>query len=371
MTEEDIKNNTTEEESTEMELIEDNPTSESLANAISGSFVFLKIAMLILLALFISDRFVSVDDGEVMVIKRYGKYNTDDTGIKVYKPGSYHFILPYPIEEAVKIRTSEEKEIKLNYSFWPRIDAAAALAGDGSLPKSPELHPAFDRYNITGDLNILHSSWIIKYRINDYRAYLLSCTSQKATEELIQAIAEDSINQIFAGVSVDQAFYGDKQHLFDMITERIKNQLSVADIGIELTNLINQSLLPPGFAQDAFDKVRSSLSKRDELIDTAKKEANTLTKNAETEAQQIKNAALQYKVTVVSRAEADAGRIKDLMAKFPNDPEGLNIYLSQYRYDRLQDALKNARIYLMRDGKNIFWTAPANETFSDTPMSKE
>ena len=35
----------------------------------------------------------------------------------------------------------------------------------------------------------------------------------------------------------------------------------------------------------------------------------------------IRNAATQYKVATTSRAQADAARIRELLSRFPNDPE--------------------------------------------------
>lgn len=345
----------------ERAAIERDPASGSFARALKGSFFFLKLGMLVLLLFFVLDRFRSVNDGEVMLIKRFGAYITDDNGIRVFEPGQYHFLWPYPIEEAVVLRLSEEKQLDLSYAFWPRMTAEAAINPDAVLGPVEELDPGLDGYNLTGDLNILHTRWKIKYRINSYRDYLL--TSRDPLQELV-AVCEDAIVRNFAGVSVDQAYYGDRQRLFDRISEQINQRLSQSRLGIELVSLINTSLLPPGMTQEAFDRLTSSLSERKKLIDQARTEANTALKEGETEAQRTRNAAIEYKVATVSRAAADASRIRDLLARFPNDPQGLELFLQQYRYDRLREAMSRAKVYVLREGNNVFWTTPGPADFS-------
>lgn len=345
----------------ERAAIENDPAAGSLARALKGSFFFLKLGMLVLLLFFGLDRFRSVNDGEVMVIKRFGAYLSDENGIKIFEPGRYHFVWPYPIEEPKVLRLSEEKQLDLGGRFWPRISGDAAINPDTIVGAAEELDADLDGYNITGDLNILHTRWKVKYRINSYRDYLL--TSANPLEEF-KGICEDAIVRSFAGTSVDQAYYGDRQTLFDRIGERINARLSQGRLGVELVSLINVSLLPPGKTQEAFDRLTSSLSERKKLIDKARTEANTALKEGETEAQRTRNAALEYKVATVARAQADASRIRDLLARFPGDPQGLELFLHQYRYDRLREALAKSRVYVLREGNNIFWTTPGTAEFT-------
>ncbi len=342
--------------------IENDPAAGSLSRALKGSFFFLKIGMAVLALFFILDRFRSVNEGEVMLIKRFGAFITDQNGIKVFKPGQYHFIWPYPVEQAVVIRTSEEKELDLDANFWPRTTAEVAVDSGKVLAEVEQLAPDLDGYNITGDLNVLHTRWKVKYRISSFRNYIL--TSEKPLE-IFKSICQSSVVENFAGVSVDQAYYGDRQSLFDIITEQVNIDLAKAKIGIELVSLINTTLLPPGKTQPAFDKLTSSLSERKKLIDKARTDANKLVKEGETDALSVRNDAQQYKVATTSRAKADADRLNDLLAKFPNDPQGLQIFLEQYRYDRLKQALANSNIYIMREGNNIFWTSPGPADFME------
>lgn len=338
------------------------PAAGSLARALGGAFFFLKIGMLVLLLFFILDRFRNVNDGEVMLVKRFGAFLSDEGGIRVFAPGQYHFIWPYPIEEAVILRTSEEKQLDLGGNFWPRVSADAAVSAETGLGAAEELDPDLDGYNITGDLNILHTRWNVKYRINNFRDYLL--TSQTPLESL-RAICEQAIVRQFAAASVDQVYYGDRQALFDRISEDINQHLARTHIGVELVSLINVSLLPPGKTQEAFDRLTSSLSERKKLIDKARTEANTALKEGETDSLKTRNAALEYQVAIVSRAKSEAARLNELLARFPGDPEGLNIFLEQFRYDRMRQALSNARIYVLREGNNIFWTGPAPADYTD------
>ncbi|GHS96816.1 hypothetical protein FACS1894139_01980 [Planctomycetales bacterium] len=349
----------------EQAAIAGDPATGSLAKALKGGFAFLKIVMLVLLLFFILDRFRSVSEGEIMVIERFGAFLTDDRGqIKVFAPGKMYFLFPAPIDRPVVLRASEVKELDLATAFYPRVGAEQSIGE--ALPNTDELDPLLDGYNLTGDLNLLHTRWKVKYRISDYRDYLLATQNGDPTA-LLAAAVENAILRNVAATTVDDAYYNDHRGLFERIDDETRAQLAEMKLGIDLDGSIaNQSLRPPGPANAAFNQVTSSLSERKKLVDEARKNAATILQEAATEALQINHDALEYKTAVVADAKANAARIRDLQAKFPGDAAGLNLYLSQYRYDRLVDILAPARVYLLRKGQNVFWTAPTPE-YLDEP----
>jgi regulator of protease activity HflC (stomatin/prohibitin superfamily) len=322
--------------------------------------------MAILVVFFIFDRFRSVNEGEVMVIERFGAFLKDDSGaVRIFEPGRMYFLWPAPIDKPVVLRASESKEIDLNTAFWPRVSLEQA-ANSESLPPTDDLDPLLDGYNLTGDLNILHTRWKIKYRITNYYDYLTATRGADPTP-LLSSIVRNAVIRHVAGISVDDAYYGDHRALFARINDTAQEELEKMKLGISIDGSItNQSLLPPGPAQGAFNQVTSSLSERKKLVDDARKEASATARTAETEALNIENDALQYKAAVVADAKANAGRIRELQARFTNDAAGLQLYLTQYRYDRLLEALSSARVYVLRPSdKNVFWLAPLADYLSN------
>lgn len=358
----------------EQAAIAQDPAAGSLAKALKGGFFFLKIAMAVLLLFFVLDRFRSVNEGEVMVVERFGAFLTDDSGaVRVFEPGRMYFLWPEPFDRAIVLRTAEVKTLELGEPFWPRVSAEEALKEE-TLPQKEDLDPVQDGYNLTGDLNLLHTKWKVQYRISNYRDYLLA-TQKHDPEKLLAAVVRSAVIRNFAGVTVDDAYHdsGKRSQLFARIDEEVRERLARLALGVELDGgIANQQILPPGFAQTAFIKVNDSQTERKKLVDEARKQESAIHKEAETEALVIRNEALQYRTAVVSRAQADAARVRELSARFTGDPEGLRIYLDQYRYDRLRSALAAARLYFLRDGQNVFWTSPSPEYMdAEAPEKKD
>lgn len=347
----------------EQAAIAGDPAAGSLAKALKGGFFFLKAAMLVLAVFFVLDRFRSVNEGEVLVVERFGAFLTDGRGdIRVFEPGRMYFFWPEPIDKTIVLRTAEVKTLELGAPFWPRVSAEEALDKE-TLPQKEELDPLLDGYNLTGDLNILHTRWKIQYRIANYRDYLLA-SRKNAPEKLLAAVVRAAVIRNFAGVSVDDAYHdsGRRSALFARIDEEIRTRLAGMRLGVELDGgIANQQILPPGSAQTAFIKVNNSQTERKKEIDEALKKASAIRQQAETEALVLRNEALQYRTAVTARAQADAARVREIAARFVDDPQGLRIYLDQYRYERLREALAAARLYFLRDGNNIFWTSPTPE----------
>lgn len=330
----------------------------SLATALKGGFFFLKCAMLVVLLLFILDRFRSVNDGEIMVVERFGELLNDENGaLRIFTAGKMYGLFPEPIDHPIILRTAEAKELNFGLPFFPR--AVSKVSDD--FPATAALEPLIDGYNLTGDLCVLHTHWKIKYRITNYRDYLLA-TQKNDPEDLLAAIVNNAIIRHFAGAQVDRTYHDEQPQLFARIDDEINARLATMRLGVELDGgLANQAMRAPGAAQTAFNKVASSLSEYQKSIDEAHRQSAQIMQAAETAALAINNEATHYKIATVARARADAVRIRELTRKFAGDQIGLKLYLAQYRYDRLRTILSNSKLYFLRAGQNIFWTTPTPE----------
>ncbi len=377
--------------------IQEDPATRSLSKALTTSFGLLKFMMLAMVVIFLVSNVTFVKQGKIGLIKRFGAYLRDENGRVIrYGPNQLVFVWPMPIEtfEEVSMQT---QTLTLNRPFWPkRKDMKAALNPDAKIvPVADSLDPARDRYNLTGDMNILHSRWRVRYRVVDPVKYRLAVAQVPkpavegaadansaegssgllAPADVLREIVIASIMRNMAGMAVDNILYRDAQSLFYRINTDVNRQLLDRSgepfLGIRVDAVTNDGIFPPGKTQSAFDGVIGARSEQKKLESEAMAEAEKILKTAHSQANKILADASAYKTDVVSRAKGDARRLSDILAKFPGDPGGLHLYLQQYRYDMLKDILGKTTFYVLRRGQNWFILGGDNPQLFDDNQEKE
>ena len=89
--------------------------SKSLSDALRISFVILKVIMIILIVAFLASGFETVGSDEQAIVLRFGKIRGAGED-RLLDPGA-HWILPYPIDEIVKIPVKTKVNLAIN-TFW-------------------------------------------------------------------------------------------------------------------------------------------------------------------------------------------------------------------------------------------------------------
>lgn len=350
---------------------------QSLDGAVGASFKLLRALMLLVALLMLTECLQVVDQGTVAVKRRFGRYLRDDQGrVQVYKADSrFVFVLPFPIEELEVVPLKTETMI-LDSAFWPKIDAAeaaAAKAGSG-LPPRNRLAPDKDGYNLTGDANIVHSQWQLEYRVIDPVRYL-SCVAGDAAPGLVRASAtavrekveallrrrlQGAVLRSLAGLTVDDALTGDPSpRILASLRARLDED---GGLGLEVTALNTRRIVPPGLTQAAFNEVTANLSRRKSLESQAQAKAAQIVAAARGQARRIKLDAEVEQRRRVEKLRADSAALDSLLAKFPNNPQGLRVYLEQRRQDALRAALAEANVYTTAEGqRSVLMVGPQPE----------
>lgn len=145
------------------------PANQSLADALRRSFGVLKLLMFVLVVLYFLSGWFSVEQHEVGLVTRYGRIKGigPTAEAAVLGPG-WHWSWPYPFERWVKVATNE-RELPVEFLF--QLSDEEKTGGIKGF-RYDNLSPLRDDYLITGDVNILHASLIVKYKVVDPVAYL-------------------------------------------------------------------------------------------------------------------------------------------------------------------------------------------------------
>jgi len=160
-----------------------------------------------LIGFFALTSFYSVDQGEVGVIRRFGKYS------KTTPPG-LHWKLPFNIDKLDKVKI--ERVYKEEFGF-------RTLQAGINTRYSPKSYDE-EALILTGDLNVLDISWIVHFKIKDPVQLLFNV---RGPLESVRDLSESAMRQVIGDYSVNAAITLRKNEINLAVRELLQNSLDV------------------------------------------------------------------------------------------------------------------------------------------------
>ncbi|MEK7993115.1 MAG: protease modulator HflK [Planctomycetota bacterium] len=295
---------------------------KSLSEALGISFVILKVIMVVLVVAFLASGFETVGSDEQAIVLRLGKIR--GVGEKRLLGPGPHWILPYPIDEMVKIPVETTVSLPID-SFWYYERPEDVLSGQRR-PVRPDqpLDPKSDGYCLTrneraaeavsvlagagfsagqsqastaedgSDYNIIHTKWQITYQISDperfFRnvyvrdikpgdVYFSVITGDQGVKPLLENLFEDAVVSSMVNYTIDEAISSHDRipmRIRDLLQEKLdKVQSGIRVVSVQLTRSE-----PPPQVRDAFE----ASTKASQRSQTAITEARTYAENTLSEA---------------------------------------------------------------------------------------
>jgi len=358
--------------------VELDAAGKSLSEALSISFVILKVIMAVLILAFLASGFKTVGSDEQALVLRFGKIRgvAED---RVLKPRTWpYWIIPYPVETMVKIPVKKKVDLDIR-SFWYYQSKEEMLA-DPSIRKSrvlPELDPIKDGYlisrsekleeNIAGstgsDYNIVHCKWRLTYQIDDPERFFkniyvkdvkpgdiyLNAVTESITP-LLQSIFEDAIVTITVNYTIDDIMYEQVARLTDDIKELVQEKLNKIESGIKVVQIQLTEKTWPRQVDKEFKALVTASQDRQTAINAArtyaestlneaagpvaerlfeainddtasKQEKELLWSQLSGTAQEKISEAMSYRTKIVANARANAQYLKELLPEYRKYPE--------------------------------------------------
>ena len=290
------------------------PANQSLADALRKSFGVLKLLMFVLVILYFLSGLFSVTPNEVGVRTRYGRIvmdeGTNTSSGAILGPG-WHWSWPYPFERYETVSTSE-RQIPIEFMF--QLSDAERTGGISGY-RYDVLSPLRDDYLITGDVNILHASLVVKYRVkgdespDDNVIHYLKNVYPQLGPDAARAEREDPrrypeyslmVNLVRDAV-IDVAARGEalvirgpgQQTFLSAVGTRVVAKLKEfkdggMPLGITLdpeTGILGtkkgdiEPIMPPRQTQEVFDQVQSAGEQKAAAVTKASSEAEALKVN--------------------------------------------------------------------------------------------
>jgi modulator of FtsH protease HflK len=316
-------------------IIED-AGAQALSDALESSFRYVKWVFLILVVGAVAFCFRQVKPSEVGVVLRFGK----PLGVgkdQIKQPGLV-FVLPYPIDELVRIPVAGTQTIDAKVG-WQGLSAENELSEEmrDAPAEVQTLRPGADGYTLTGDGNILHVRAKVNYTIDDPVAYTFDYAN---VTNLLGNIVNNAVLYASAKFSAADALYQNKIAFQEAVRERLEHKTRIANqVGIKV-NLVSVDTKVPLAVQASFNAVQEAVENRNRVINDARGYADETTNRAEGDAQTILNRGMSRSNQVVRAVMADARSFLDQLPHYQRDPE---LFTDRLLAQTMERVLTNAQ----------------------------
>jgi len=294
--------------------------------------LFVPLAALMLLALYLLSGFFVVQPGEAAVVRRFGGVIAGNVG-----PG-LHYRLPWPVDRVDIVAVNGIR----------RAEAPASLM-------------------LTGDENLILVRLSLHYNVTDAAAFLLNTADP---ETMVAQAGEAAMRQVVAQENVDALLTVDKAIIERRAAELAQNTLDNYNAGLRVVSVQLLESSPPPEVADAFRDVASAREDRNTFINEALAYQNEVIPLARGDAARAIQEANAYYAEKTGLALADAALFTNRQGAYADAPEAtrLRLYL-----EAVENVLPGTRKFLIDQSVQLDTTdlwIPGNsgvQTFPPAP----
>jgi modulator of FtsH protease HflK len=243
------------------------PANKSLGEALALVFKLLQVGMLGLFVYFALSGFKSVKENEMGLRLVFGKPSGGPLG-----PG-FQFSYPFPVGDLVRVDTGEQL-LNIDESFWPGLspDQKKMTLGQLAPYGRYSLDPVIDGSLMTGDGNLAHAQWSVRYHRRDPKAWVENMLDEDNERRVVRAAVERGVVQAVSQVSVDDLLKqsaGDQGSVAMRAQELAQQTLDRIQSGIHIDQLTLSQKAPPLFVLNDFSGVQSAEQRASQALDAA------------------------------------------------------------------------------------------------------
>ena len=195
---------------------------QALAEALQSSFRVLRVLMILLVVAYFASGIFTVKQHEKAFVLVLGKIRS--TGDARIKDAGLHWTWPRPFSEIVRVPAERVQAVSTD-RFWAGGEQGPAVIQNGPLT------PGRDGYLLTGDANIIHCQWTVRYVIDRPEVYYFKL---KEPQDLIRKALEQAVLNAVASTGVDDALRSGQQELRDTVARLVRSALDRMDAGVSV-----------------------------------------------------------------------------------------------------------------------------------------
>lgn len=287
------------------------PGALALADALRLSFRALRGLMSLLALAYLASGIFVVQQHERALVLRFGKIAGMGSD-RIKEPG-LHWTWPRPFSEIVRVSTERVLTME-SRSFWYGRDSDFQdNAGPGAT-----LRPDFDGYVVTGDANLLHCRWALRFTVADPLAYAFNFIDPDAA---LHGELDRAIMHVSARFAVDKALRTDLESYRDEVERVLRSRLDALRLGVRVQGVDVLAIAPPRQVASAFDAVTQSAQERAQRISDARAYAVRAVNEAQGDASRVRAEGESARQSRVSETSARADAFASLYPKWKANPE--------------------------------------------------
>lgn len=274
--------------------------TQALSEALRLSFRLLRGLMVLMGLAYLASGLFVVPQHERALVLHLGRV-AGPGGDRIKQPG-LHWTWPRPFSEIVRVTTERVQTLDTRSFWYGRATDFQDNAGPGDT-----LRPDADGYVVTGDANLLHSRWALRYTVTDPYRFRFAFTD---AESVLRHELDRAVVQVSARFAVDRALRTDLEAYRDEVDRVLRARLDNFGLGVRIQGVDVLAIAPPPQVAAAFDTVTQSAQERAQFISDARAYAVRTVNEAEGEAARLRaqgESARQARLSeITSRADAFA-----------------------------------------------------------------
>ena len=237
--------------------------------------------------------FYIVDASQRGLVLQFGSYKEST------EPG-LRWRFPYPFQSHELVNLSGVRTLEIGYRGTERNKVLK------------------EALMLTDDENIVNIQFAVQYILKDPVEYLFN---NRSTDEAVMGAAESAVREIVGKSAMNFVLYEGREQIATQAAKLMQDILDRYKSGILVSKVTMQNAQPPEQVQSAFDDAVKAGQDRERQKNEGQAYANDVIPKAKGTAARLLEEANGHKQRVISTAEGDASRFKQVQVEYAKAPE--------------------------------------------------
>jgi membrane protease subunit HflK len=247
----------------------------------------------LVVVIWLASGFYIVDASQRGIVLQFGSYKeTTEPGLR--------WRFPYPIQSVDLVNLTGVRTVEIGYRGSERNKVLK------------------EALMLTDDENIVNIQFAVQYFLKDPSEYLFN---NRHPEDAVMGAAESAVREIVGKSRMNFVLYEGREQIAAQAAQLMQEILDRYQSGILISKVTMQNAQPPEQVQAAFDDAVKAGQDRERQKNEGQAYANDVIPRAKGTSARLMEEASGHKQRVISTAEGDASRFKQVQVEYAKAPE--------------------------------------------------